>query len=552
MLSRLLLRLFLFFANLIFDLSVIPRNEYLVFFITGLMLFFIALNYALLRKLKDIIIGLLLCIECITFIKLLIFPIILFITSILMYFSNKTDDKEKFINNICRWGQAPFILYFSIYLVLTLFGGVEIFQKLSPNIDLRNVIVTSFEPFNVFLWELSLLINNFWHVFLAILTEIYCVLMLSYAFWSLVSMFSNALTIKRRFTQYIICSSGSVAVSGVLGMFWAYVLKNIFGCSLESYNRYSTAINLSIIIFSMFMAILCHSIIIRENSRLNILANINTSSKNKKVKLTFVQSITTIFSNRNVICIFIGVLSYMASMNVIESLLKKVIVNLCKTQENPRYWFDNISSLLHLIIGLFTVCSSRLCLYTFSRFGRYGWLVTSLINPITLYFSAIIFISLFCWGGEINLSIFKTGLKVSALVPAVIIGLYNNAASKATKYACGDPAKEVVYRELDTDIRTQSKAAVDMPGGRFGKFIAALLQQLMIALSVKSDNLHHGQEAIAKYVLVILTLIFVIWIISIFVLDNNMHQNDEIEEYTNNKEAEGISETTSMDSETSK
>jgi hypothetical protein len=64
----------------------------------------------------------------------------------------------------------------------------------------------------------------------------------------------------------------------------------------------------------------------------------------------------------------------------------------------------------------------------------------------------------------------------AAAVPAVCVQVF----ARASKYSLFDPAKEMVYIEMDADEKKQGKAAVDLVGSQIGKSGASWITQAFL------------------------------------------------------------------------
>lgn len=90
------------------------------------------------------------------------------------------------------------------------------------------------------------------------------------------------------------------------------------------------------------------------------------------------------------------------------------------------------------------------------------------------------------------------------------LGLIFAVATKATKYASFDPAKEMAYLSLSSDEKYKSKAAVDIVGARMGKGGAALFNILALNWIMNKKTTVEKSTQIVSFVAV--AVMMVIWI----------------------------------------
>ena len=524
--------------GLVFDLKRVPEKEHLKFFSTGLMFFFIALSYAIGRRLKDVLISTKVAVEIISFIKpVIVLPSIFFITFALMYAVNHAKDKKKFTDNLVYFVSFPFIVYYLFYGIIDFIGGEALFDKLSPKIDLCSLFCfckTSFVHF--YLYEFSLVLNKIYHVLFYTFTEIYGALVLSYCFWTFVNTYTNIQKASIFYPQYTIFSSFSIFVSGTIGVLLPYILYNLMGLSNELYTKFSVLLSILICVFSMLISTFFYKISLREHKLEEEQNTEQVKTNKKKEKLSFFQSVVALLQDRIVLCLFLCVVSYMTCINLVEITWKKTILNYCKQNENSRMLFDTILSCLHLGVGISTIIMSRVCIYVLLHFG---WLFTALISPISLGGTGVLFF-VFMY---LKLNITIKGVVISSLLIAVLVGMFQNILSKTCKYSFFDNTKEIGFLNLSKNKRDQSKSAIDMLGGRFGKSLGSIIQQFLLATFVPASQLHSGQEIIGKYICFILLSIIVVWLLAVFVLSSRIQNNrDNSDDTKQNEEPDNKTE----------
>lgn len=131
-----------------------------------------------------------------------------------------------------------------------------------------------------------------------------------------------------------------------------------------------------------------------------------------------------------------------------------------------------------------------------------GWKNAALITPLTMGVLAIpFFVSVAI--GEPNV----------LLTTAMLIGTWQNVASKVTKYSLFDPCKEMAYIPLGPEAKVKGKAAVDVLGARLGRSLGSASQQLLVILIGKGSILN-----CAPYLLGLYATAITFWINAVSVL----------------------------------
>ncbi len=93
---------------------------------------------------------------------------------------------------------------------------------------------------------------------------------------------------------------------------------------------------------------------------------------------------------------------------------------------------------------------------------------------------------------------------------AAICSLIWAVATKATKYASLDPAKELAFLPLSSEERYKSKAAVDIVGARMGKGGAALFNIFVLNWAMGKETT--VEKSTMWTSLVAIGLMIVVWV----------------------------------------
>ena len=128
------------------------------------------------------------------------------------------------------------------------------------------------------------------------------------------------------------------------------------------------------------------------------------------------------------------------------------------------------------------------------------------------------------------------GRIASAAAAGVAAGAVTQVFARASKFSLFDPAKEMVYIEMDPDEKAAGKAAVDLVGSQVGKSGASWVTQ---ALRLAFGSLQAGMGVIAG----VYAVVIVAWLRAVGGLGRQMEEHDrddarrEAEEEAKAKEA---------------
>lgn len=188
---------------------------------------------------------------------------------------------------------------------------------------------------------------------------------------------------------------------------------------------------------------------------------IENKENNKDVSLF--ESFSYMIQSKYIRDIAIIVISYGICINLVEVTWKSKVKMMYTNPNEYSYFMGNFST----YTGFVTLAMTFFSKYIFQHFG---WRVASLITPIVLCVTGMLFYIIIIY--ETNLA--------SALYLAILIGSIQNIAAKSTKYVLFDPCKEIAFIPLDYKKRTKGKAIIDVICNPIGKSGGALIQQVMI------------------------------------------------------------------------
>ena len=193
--------------------------------------------------------------------------------------------------------------------------------------------------------------------------------------------------------------------------------------------------------------------------------------KKKKETMSVGQSFKFLFNNTYVRCMAALVVCYGIAINLVEVSWKGKLKAQYPNPNDYSQFMGNFST----ATGIFTFGMMLTGRWIFAKFT---WLTAALITPIVLGITGLGFFSLLLFGKVVEPQL--AAMSVTPLMAACLMGAAQNVFSKGAKYSLFDPCKEMAYIPLDDEIKTKSKAAIDVICNPLGKSGGALIQQALI------------------------------------------------------------------------
>ena len=184
----------------------------------------------------------------------------------------------------------------------------------------------------------------------------------------------------------------------------------------------------------------------------------------KKSKTTLRESLKELSKSKELGAMATMVLCYNVCIELTEVLWKGILRKQLPSKSEYMAYMAGFSQKVGTIAFLIQLLASFIIRVL-------GWRNAALITPLTMGILAVpFFISVAM--GESNVP----------LTTAMLIGTWQNVASKVTKYSLFDPCKEMAYIPLGPEAKVKGKAAVDVMGARLGRSVGSASQQLLVIL----------------------------------------------------------------------
>lgn len=214
-------------------------------------------------------------------------------------------------------------------------------------------------------------------------------------------------------------------------------------------------------------------------------------------KLSLAQSLKEIMNSKYLRQIAILVFAYNFAMNLIGLVWKTQL----KIQFPDVLALNNFMGQYQSIIGVVTVVSIP---FVKGIVEKMSWYRAAIMTPLVLLATGILFFFFVFQGHLVSDLIDDFGL--TPVYVAVLIGAFQQLASKSCKYALFDPTKEMAYIPLNPELKSKGKAAVDVFGMSFSKASAGYLTGAVLTIFAISDLM-----VIAPFVATLIIGVILLW-----------------------------------------
>ena len=220
----------------------------------------------------------------------------------------------------------------------------------------------------------------------------------------------------------------------------------------------------------------------------------------EKKRLSFKESLLCLANSKYLLGIAAIVISYNLVINLVELIWKDRLRQLCPSTTEYNIYINNLTTAMGFVALVASVVMTGII-------NRLGWTKTDLLTPIVLTITTAAFFGCL-FGGDAIAPFVSTFLGTSPLALAVFFGSVQNCFTKAAKYSVFDATKEMAFIPLGRDERIKGKAAIDGIGSRMAKSVGSVIHQgLLLIFGTLSYS--------APYVALIVAAVTALWIIAV-------------------------------------
>jgi len=443
----------------------IHRVELKKFLPMFLIFFLICINYSLLRAAKDALVitahqaGA----EVIPFIKVwAILPMALLFTLLFTRLSNKHSREKVFYIMI-----SIFIGFFALF-AFVLYPCRDIIHPHGVCDQLQAGLPAGFKG-------LIGIFRNWSFTLFYVMSELWGTTIMTILFWGFANDVTSVKNAKRFYAILIMGANIASIVSGYISILLSKgALYQLFPGGSDPWGK--CILFLTCVISVVGVAIiglfyrLNRNVIDHEEAVDSVASN-----KKKKIKMGMRSNFAYLAKSKYLICIAVIVLAYNLSINMIEVIWKDQVKLLFPV---PNDYNAYMGKVMMMMGALSSFVSIFLCGNVIRRFG---WTVSAMITPITLFISAMLFFS-FLLFRETGLGGIAVMMGTTPLALGVLFGAIQNSLARTCKYTLFDTTKEIAFIPLSPECKLKGKAAIDGVGSRLGKSGGSIIHQSLLMI----------------------------------------------------------------------
>ena len=428
------------------------------------MIFLIAANYNILKIIKDSTVIPAAGAEVIPFIKVwMLLPMAVVVTAFFSYLVQKFNENKAFYIVI-----GAFLFYFGVFVFLIYPNRETFYLDTVANI-MEGVLPSGLKG-------LASLVR-YWHLCLFYtMCEIWGTTVLFVLFWG----FANRITVlheAKRFYALFGLAGNSSGIVAPLFFNWASSASFLPEAYLKTQWEQSLAVVCFGVLLSGFITIgifyYLNRFILVKNETASATQQTVSSTKKKKERKSFLESMKIMSKDPYVRNLTIVVLSYNIVINLTEVLWKAQIKSLYPNQLEYGLYFGKVM----MVTGVIATLSDLLLCSNVIR--KFGWTCAAMVTPMILLVTSIGFFGFLMFDSYFE-SFLVHLLGMTPLAMTTLFGSMQNALSRAAKYSLFDATKEISYIPLDAQSRIQAKAAIDGVCSRLGKSGGSIVYQCLL------------------------------------------------------------------------
>lgn len=442
-----------------------------------LMLFFLSFNQCALWNLKDSLMVTAAGAEVIPFIKVwAILPCAVLIT-ILFAFLSRHFNQEKVLYLMI----TGFLSFFALFAFF-IYPNRDLFHPMESAAYLDSILPLGFKGL--------ISMYRYWtFTGFYVMCELWNTMIISVLFWRFANEITQLAEASRFYSFLSFAYNVAIIMAGVVSLAITRNAYSMISLSNDAWEQNMMLITI-IIIVSGLMAMGIY-----RWMHQNALSKENVIYENKKIQLSFVESLRHVSQSKYLICVAVIVVAYSITINLVEVVWKDQVRHLNSTALEYNHYIGN----LQIFQGSFAIVMS---LGMAEIIKRFGWKTAALVTPIIMLITSMLFFGILLFQDNVR------PFLMEPLAIAIFLGSIQNCLSKACKYTIFDSTKEMALIPLSHEEKLMGKTAIDGVGARLGKSGGSIIHQGLLFMFA-------SLSASTPFVGAILLIVILCWIISI-------------------------------------
>jgi len=436
-----------------------------------------------------------------------------------------TEHGAEMLSTVKLWGVLPFAVIFMLlytklanvfereklfYVVLSIFLGYFaaygfVLHPLHHSLTLNLSGLKAMLPMIKFP---IMMIENWSDCLFYIMAELWGSMMLALAFWQFANQITPVTEAKRFYAMFGIIGQAGMLASGEISQYIARSQRDSVANAEQVWSENLFWITVSILVAGGLLAFIYYwmnrNVLTDKRYYDPELVQQDKAKRQKKVKLSMMESMKYIFTSKYIGMIATLVISYGISINLVEAVWKSQL-RLQFPLKNDYFEFMGQFQSYTAIVTVFAMILGA------NVIRKFSWFVGAMLTPVMILVTGVLFFVFIIMRDNLEPTFAMIG--TTALMMSVILGAAQNILGKSIKYSAFDATKEMAYIPLDDELKMKGKAAVDVVGSRLGKSGGAFIQQILFAITGGLTIPFLTTELMSIFI-----IIMVMWVYGVFSL----------------------------------
>ena len=272
-----------------------------------------------------------------------------------------------------------------------------------------------------------------------IFSEIWGTIAISSLFWQFANQVTKKGEVKRFYALYALIANVGVILSGGL----LDSMSHVSGAAFDKNVKILIGMCILFAFATMGIFYYLNSVILKDP---RFYDPSEVKLKKEKEKVGIMEGIKILFTSPYIGLIAVLIIAYGMSINFTEVIWKDQMRSVFANRDEYSAMMGKLSQTTGVLTIIITLLSTNIL-------RKFSWKVSAIISPAIMLILGGIFFALVIYGKNGGTHII--GFSVPLL--AVWIGLFVDAIIKSVKYCLFDSSKNMAYRPLDEDTKTESQ-----------------------------------------------------------------------------------------------